>query len=54
MIKKENTRIYVTISKKLHSKLKNEAEYEGRSVSNMAATIIKKYYKEKEKDNDKK
>lgn len=52
MIKKENTRIYVTISKKIHKKLKAEAEYEGRSVSNMAATIIKKYYKEK--DNDKK
>lgn len=52
LIKKENTRIYVTISKKLHNKLKDEAEYEGRSISNMAATIIKKYYKEK--DNDKK
>lgn len=52
MIKKENTRIYVTISKKIHKKLKDEAEYEGRSISNMAATIIKNYYESK--DNDKK
>ncbi|NEZ47840.1 hypothetical protein FDF74_11675 [Clostridium niameyense] len=48
MIKKENTRINITISKKTHKKLKDKAEYEGRSVSSMAAYIIKEYFK---KDN---
>ncbi|MBE1306145.1 hypothetical protein G4W71_19320 [Clostridium botulinum] len=46
MIKKENTRINITISKKLHEKLKEKAEYEGRSTANMAAQIIKDYFKD--------
>ncbi|WP_307869113.1 ribbon-helix-helix domain-containing protein [Clostridium botulinum] len=46
MIKKENTRINITISKKLHKKLKEKAEYEGRSTANMAAQIIKDYFKD--------
>ncbi|GAB6150733.1 ribbon-helix-helix domain-containing protein [Clostridium massiliodielmoense] len=45
MIKKENTRIQITISKKLKEKLKEKAEYEGRTVSNMAAKIILDYFK---------
>lgn len=49
LIKKENTRITVTISKKLYDKLAEEADYEDRSVSNMAATILKMHYKNKPK-----
>lgn len=44
----KNTRIKVTISKKLKERLEAEAEYEGRSMSNMAATIIRKYFEEKD------
>nr|WP_229241395.1 hypothetical protein [Clostridium haemolyticum] len=46
MIKKENTRIQITIPKKIHQALKDLAEYEGRTVSNMAAKIILDYFKE--------
>ncbi|WP_080370760.1 ribbon-helix-helix domain-containing protein [Clostridium botulinum] len=46
MIKKENTRIQVTIPKTIHEKLKDLAEYEGRTVSNMAAKILLDYFKE--------
>lgn len=45
MIKNENTRISVTLPRELHEKLLNEAEYEGRSVSNLVLKIIKSYYK---------
>lgn len=48
MIKKESTRINVTISKKVHELLKKESEYEGRSVSNMAYKIIMDHYGIKE------
>ena len=47
----ENDRIKITISLKLKERLKEEATYEGRSMSNMAAAIIKKYFEEK--DNEK-
>lgn len=46
LIKKENTRIQITIPKKIQEKLKDLAEYEGRTVSNMAAKIILDYFKE--------
>lgn len=49
VVKKENKRINVTLSKKIHDLLKGEAEYEGRSVGNMAAKIIKDYYRNKGK-----
>ena len=49
MISKENTRVYITIPKIIYIKLKEEAEYEGRSISNLACKIIKDYYEEKEK-----
>lgn len=45
---KKNTRIKVTISKELKERLESEAEYEGRTMSNMAATIIRKYFEEKD------
>lgn len=45
--KDKNVRINVTIPKEMHEKLKKEAEYEGRSISNMAAAIIKLYYQPK-------
>lgn len=44
-IKDENIRIQVVISRKVHAKLKDQAEYDGRSISNMAAKIINDYYK---------
>lgn len=47
MIKKENIRINVTLSRELYKKLKEDAEYEARSVGNMAAVIIKEYYRKK-------
>ncbi|WP_373899254.1 ribbon-helix-helix domain-containing protein [Haloimpatiens sp. FM7315] len=50
MIKKENTRINVTISKKIHEMLVKEAEYEDRSVSNLVLQIIKKHYNIKNDD----
>lgn len=46
LIKKENTRIQITIPKKIHQALKDLAEYEGRTISNMAAKIILDYFKE--------
>ncbi|WP_043920882.1 ribbon-helix-helix domain-containing protein [Clostridium botulinum] len=45
MIKKENTRIQVTIPKKIKQQLKDLAEYEGRTVSNMASKILLDYFK---------
>lgn len=48
MVKKENTRINITISKKVHELLKKEAEYEGRSVSNMTYKILMDHYKIKD------
>ena len=45
MIKNENTRITITLPKKTLKKLKNEAEYDGRSVSNLVLKIINEHYK---------
>ena len=45
LIKEENIRITITIPKKVHKKLERDAEYEDRSVSNVVARILKKYYK---------
>ncbi|RXI70528.1 ribbon-helix-helix domain-containing protein [Clostridium tetani] len=50
MISKKNTRIKVTVSKKLNAKLKEIAEYEGRSVSNLVLHIIKEYVSKNYKD----
>lgn len=44
MIKKENTRITVTVPKEIHARLIEEAEYEDRSVSNLVLQIIKEHY----------
>lgn len=52
MIKKENIRINVTLPRELYKKLKEDAEYEARSVGNMAAVIIKNYYEKKSSDED--
>ncbi|MCD3195748.1 ribbon-helix-helix protein, CopG family [Clostridium botulinum C] len=46
MIKKENARVSVTISKKLLEKIKYTAEYEDRSVSYIISKILEKYYNE--------
>lgn len=46
LISKENTRIKVTISKTLLLKLKDIASYEGKSVSNLAANVLKQYVDE--------
>lgn len=48
MIKQENTRITITIPKKIHKRLLKEAEYEDRSISNLVLQIIKKHYKIKD------
>ena len=45
-VSKDNKRIQVTIPKKIFNQLKFDAEYEGRSISNLVAKIIKDYYKE--------
>lgn len=45
MISKKNTRIKVTISKKQKEELKALAEYEGRTISNLVAFLIKEYLK---------
>lgn len=47
--KDKNVRINVTIPKEIHRKLMEEAVFEGRSVSNMAAAIIKLYYTPKKR-----
>ncbi|AKN34256.1 DNA-binding protein (plasmid) [Clostridium carboxidivorans P7] len=43
MIKKDNIRIAITLPKTLHEQLKNEAEYQNRTVSNLTVTILQKY-----------
>lgn len=48
MIKKDNIRITVVLPKTIHEKLVKLAEYEDRSISNMAAKIIKQYFEEKD------
>jgi hypothetical protein len=53
LIKKDNVRITVTIPQKIHNELKNDADYEDRSVSKMAAIIIKAYYRNKTKNKHK-
>jgi metal-responsive CopG/Arc/MetJ family transcriptional regulator len=45
-ISEQNTRIMVTLSKELAAKLKEQADREKRSVSNMASIIIEEYYEE--------
>lgn len=47
VIKKENTRITITLPRSVHEQLKDEAEYEGRTTSGMAAYIINLHYKNK-------
>ena len=44
LVKEDNTRITITITKKLHRLLKKDANYEDRSVGNLAARILKKFY----------
>ncbi|MCD3202842.1 ribbon-helix-helix domain-containing protein [Clostridium botulinum] len=44
MIKNDNKKFSVILPKKIYELLIKEAEYEDRSVSNMAAQIIKKHY----------
>ena len=43
-VKDENTRIQITIPKKLRELIQDQADYEGRTLSNMAAKILKEYY----------
>lgn len=50
MIKKENTRITVTVPKNIHKMLIEESEYECRSVSNLVLKIIKEHYNIKNDD----
>lgn len=50
VIKNENTRITVTVPKNLYKMLKEDAEYEDRSISNLALKILKDYYKLKNED----
>lgn len=47
MIRKDNIRINVTISKSLNDELKEIALYEGTSVSGLVYKIIKYYIKNK-------
>jgi predicted CopG family antitoxin len=44
LIKDDNKRICVTLSKEVYKRLLKQANYEDRSLSNMASQIIKKYY----------
>lgn len=50
MIKDENVRIMVTIPKKLQELLQKDADYDDRSVSYIAAKILKKHYRFKDDD----
>ncbi|HFE4994833.1 TPA: DUF6364 family protein [Staphylococcus aureus] len=50
MIKEENTRISVTVSKEIRDKLKRIAKNENRSMSNMVEHLISKYI-EKDEEN---
>ena len=50
MIKKENTRITVVISKEVQEKLIHQAGYEDRTVSNLVFKILKDHYKIKDQD----
>lgn len=45
MIKKDNIRISVVMPRKVYERLVKEAEYEDRSISSMAAKILKLYLK---------
>jgi metal-responsive CopG/Arc/MetJ family transcriptional regulator len=49
MIGKDKTRIVITITDKDKTKLDELAKQENRNISNMVATIIKKYIDENEK-----
>ncbi len=44
MIKDDKKRISVTVPKELHKKLLEDAEYDGRSISNYVLKILKEYY----------
>lgn len=50
MISKKNTKVTAIIPKKVHEKLKEEAVYEDRTVSNIIAKILKDHYKIKDDD----
>lgn len=47
MIKKENTQITFITSKKVKEILIDEAEYQGRTVSNLVNQIVNHYIKNK-------
>ena len=49
MIKDKNKKFSVILPKEIYEMLVEEAEYEDRSVSKMAAQIIKKHYENKNK-----
>ena len=44
MVNEDNIRITITIPKTLHELLKDDADYEDRSISNLASRILKQYY----------
>lgn len=46
-VSKDNIRILVTVSRELKSELEAIAKQENRSVSNLIATIIKDFVKER-------
>lgn len=48
-VKSENTRISVTMSKKMYIELLELAEYEDRSVSNLILSILKDHLSKNEK-----
>lgn len=45
MIRDENTRVTIIMPKKLYKLIKNDAEYEDRSMSNLIVKILKHHYK---------
>ena len=52
LIKKENTRIPVTMPKSIYNELLEIAEFEDRSLSNLILCIIKDYLKNKKRIDD--
>lgn len=48
MISNDKVQISVIIAKKYLEKLEKDAFWEDRSISNMAAVVIKRYYKNKD------
>lgn len=53
VLKKSNTRVTFVIPKETHDTLKEIANYEGRTVSNLLQLIVKEYIQNNDAKNNK-